>query len=154
MGNYTGAAHDHLVLPGSVLLVWEQEHAFRLLGRAVPSPVPVRLLIDTGSRRCTLLPSVIAHLNPEIMGTARIETSVATMDTNLFWVRLEFPGTSLAPIPELVVARAPLPASLRAFHGVIGRDLLRRWEVFLYRGRLERFTIRDQRAGLFGWFLR
>jgi hypothetical protein len=64
---------------------------------------------------------------------------------------LEFPDTALAAIPELVVARAPVPPSLQAFHGVIGRDLLYRWESVLLPGRRGRLTIRDTPQGLFGW---
>jgi hypothetical protein len=124
------------------------------MGQPVAAAVPVRLIIDTGSRRSTLLPSVIAPLNPAIQGTARVETSLASGAANLYWVRLEFPDTRLAPIPELAVARLALPPSLSAFHGLIGRDLLSCWEYFLYAGRRERFSIRDTPGGLFRWLIR
>src|SRR5262249_2533965 len=137
-----------------VLLTRGQEHARHLVGRAIPAPVSVHLLIDTGSRRSTLLPSVIAHLNPQEQDVVRLETSLAVAETRLYWVRLEFPGTALASVPELVVARAPLPPSLQAFHGVIGRDLLYRWESFLLQGRRGRLTNRDTRWWLFGWLFR
>jgi hypothetical protein len=154
MGKYTASVHDHLLLSARVLLTRGHEHAFRLSGQAVPAPVPVRLLIDTGSRRSTLLPSVIAHLNPDAQGVARLETSLGAAEVTLYWVRLEFPETALAAIPEVAVARAPLPPSLQAFYGVIGRDLLRRWESFLYQGRRGRLVLRDAPAGLFGWLFR
>ncbi len=114
----------------------------------------MRLLIDTGSGRSTLVPSIIAQLNPTSREVLRVETSLGIAQTPLFWVRLEFHGTALAAIPELAVARLALPPSLLAFHGVIGRDLLRRWESFVYQGRRGKFTIRDTPGWLFAWLSR
>lgn len=151
MGKYSTAVQDHLVVPARVLLTRGQEHALRILGREVPAFVPARLLLDTGSRRSSLLPSVIEDLSPALQSTVRIETSLASAETNLYWVRLEFPGTSLASVPELAVARLALPRSLSAFHGVIGRDLLSRWEYVLFEGRRGRLTIRDARRGWLSW---
>jgi hypothetical protein len=71
-----------------------------------------------------------------------------------FWVRLEFPGTALKPVPELAVARLALPRSLQTFHGVIGRDLLSQCEYLLYEGRRRRFSLRDDRHWLARWFWR
>jgi hypothetical protein len=121
------------------------------MGRPVPEPVSVQLVIDSGSRRSSLIPGIVDHLNPTRFGEARVETSTASMAANLYWVRLEFPGTSLGPISEHVVARMPLPPSLHAFQGLIGRDLLHRWESFLYEGRRGRLTVRDTPHWLFGW---
>jgi hypothetical protein len=155
MGKYTATVHDRLILPARVLLSPGQEHRMRLAGRIVPAPVSVRLLIDTGSGRSTLIPSLIAHLNPmSQQGAVRVSTSVGSAETHLFWVRLEFPDTGLAPVTEVAVARLALPPSLQAFHGIIGRDLLRRWAYLLYQGRRGRFIIRDTPGGLVGWLLR
>ena len=96
-----------------------------------------------------MAPSVIAHLNPALRGIARVETSLLAAQVTLYWVRLEFPGTSLAPIPALAVARLEMPSSLHALEGVLGRDILSQWESFLYEGRRGRFVIRDSRGGLF-----
>lgn len=154
MGKYTATVTDHLTLPARVLLTRGQEQLLRLAGRPVPLFVAARLLIDTGSKRTTIVPGVMRHLQPNFARDARVETSLAAGETSLFWVRLEFPETSLGPIPELAVARLDLPPSLRAFHGVIGRDLLGRWEAFLYEGRRGRFTLRDTPPGLLGWLWR
>lgn len=59
--------------------------------------------------------------------------------------------TGLGAIPELLVARLGLPSSLPAFHGVIGRDVLRRREYFRYEGRRQRLIIRDKPHPLFVW---
>jgi hypothetical protein len=154
MGRYRATVQDRLILPAQVLLTREREQVFRLLGRRIPTPVPVRLIIDTGSKRSSLVPAVLNNLTPLIYKTARVETSLASVETELYWVRLEFPGSSLAAVPELAVARLPMPPSLHDFQGVVGRDLLRIWESFLYEGRRGRLTIRDAPGGLFGWFKR
>src|SRR5438132_6019291 len=88
-----------------------------------------------------LVPAVIRNLQPGAAGRVRVETSLASGESTLFWVRLEFPGTSLEPMSETAVARLNLPLSLRNFHGILGRDLLRRWESFLFEGRRGRLTI-------------
>jgi hypothetical protein len=154
MGKFTSAVEGPLLIAAEALLTRGQEHVLRLLGRPVPAPVPVRLVIDTGSKRSSLAPSVIDRLQPAVQGGTRVETALASGRTNLFWVRLEFPGTSLAAVEELMVASLGLPPALRSFHGVIGRDLLSRWECFRYEGRLGRFTIRDTRPSLLGWLIR
>ncbi len=76
---------------------------------------------------------------------------MGSAETGLYWVRLDFPGTALTSLSEIVVARLPLPPSLVGFHGVIGRDLLGRWESFFYEGRRGRFTIRDRPPFWFRW---
>ena len=151
MARYTTRVHDRLILPAQVCLPRGREQLLRMLHRRVPDPVIVQLLIDTGSTRSSLLPSVLAGLNPEQSGVARLETSLAAAEATLFRVRLEFPHTKLEAIPELLVALAPLPPSLSAFHGVIGRDLLRQWESFCYQGRRGRLSIRDRRSWLLRW---
>src|SRR2546423_1378119 len=109
MARYSATVHDRLILPAQVCITRGQEQVFRVLQRNLAAPVAVQLLIDTGSARCTLLPSVLARLNPDPLGVARLETGLAAAETSLFWVRLEFPRTGLAAIPEMPVARAPLP---------------------------------------------
>jgi hypothetical protein len=149
MGSYRSTVQDRLVLPAQVLLPHETEQVFRLLGRQIPAATRMHLMIDTGSGRSSLVPSVLNHLTPQLYVRARVETSAGSVETELYWVRLEFPSSSMAAVPELAVARLPLPRSLQGFHGLIGRDLLSRWESFLYEGRRRRVTIRDTPPGLF-----
>jgi hypothetical protein len=152
MGSYRSTVQDRLVLPAQVLLTRETEQVFRLLGRGIPAAVPLRLMIDTGSGRSSLVPSVLTHLTALPYIGARVETGAGSVQTELYWVRLEFPGSSLAGVPDLAVARLPLPRSLQGFHGLVGRDLLGMWESFPYQGRRRRLTIRDTPPWLFGWF--
>jgi hypothetical protein len=46
-----------------------------------------------------------------------------------------------------------MPPQLAQFHGLLGRDLLRRWASLEYEGLDSRYTLRD-RPGLFGWLRR
>jgi hypothetical protein len=154
MGRYRSPVQDQLVLQALALLTNETQQLTRLLDRPVPRPIAVRLIIDTGSRRSSLVPWVLDQLKPPPYKAARVQTSVGSLETELLWVRLEFPDRALAAVPELAVARLPLPAMLQGFHGLVGRDLLGRCESFFYEGRLARFTIRDIPGGLFGWLQR
>jgi hypothetical protein len=154
MGKFTAPVSDHLILPAQVAQPRGQAQSFQLMGRGVPAPVPVRLLLDTGSKRSTLVPGIMDHLQPFVASKARIETSLAAGETDLYWVRLEFPGTSLAAVPLLAVARLTMPPPLRLFQGVVGRDLLRQWESFHFEGRRGRFTLRDTPGGLLSWLWR
>jgi hypothetical protein len=151
MGKFTGTVYDHLVVPARVRLTPAEERANRLSDRLVPAPIPVRLVIDTGSRRTTLIPSIINHLDPAVHSVVRVETSVANVSTRLHWVCLEFPDTWLAPVPEFVVASLQVPSNLPLYAGVIGRDLLHRWERFLLEGRRGRMTIWDQPRPWLAW---
>jgi hypothetical protein len=151
MARYRAPVHDRLILSAQVCPTRGQEHLFQMLRRTVPVPVPVQLLIDTGSTRCTLLPSVLSRSNLMPVSVARLETSLTEAEASLFRVRLEFPHTKLATVPELIVARTPLPRSLASFHGVIGRDLLRQWESLCYQGRRRWLTIRDTPSWLWRW---
>jgi hypothetical protein len=152
MGLFRSAVQDRLTVPARVRLPPGVEEAFRALRRSIPAPIPARLLIDTGSKRSSMVPLILDRLAPTIAGRATVETSFTSAQTELHWVRLEFPGSSLAAVPELAVARLPLPPSLHDFHGVVGRDLLGIWESFHYQGRRRRLTIRDTPPWLFGWF--
>src|SRR5947207_549710 len=151
MGKHSTNVRGPLTLQATALLTEGQQEIARRQGRSVPAAIPVRFLIDTGSGRSTLLPDVIASLNPISRGSVRIETSMGAGITNLYWVRLEFPGTDLAAVPELALARLALPSSLSSFHGLIGRDLLERWDYLFYQGQRRRLTIRDKPGGLWAW---
>jgi len=150
MGKYTASVKDHLILPARVSVTPGREHEFNSMGLAVPDPAAVRLVIDTGSKRTTLTPGLLRHLRANLGGSARLITPRGTGHTALFWIRLEFPEAGLAPFPEILVARLPMPAALGQFHGLLGRDLLRRWESCDYQGLRGRYTVRDT-PGLLGW---
>jgi hypothetical protein len=100
-----------------------------------------------------LIPGIIRHLDPEPGGEVRLVTPLATGNVTLFWVRLDFPGTTLCSFEQIQVGRVAMPSLLARFHGVVGRDLLSRLESFDYQGRRGRYVLRDT-PGLFGWLRR
>lgn len=153
MGKYTARVEDHLVLPAQVRRPPGDERFLRFLGRRVPTPVPIRLLIDTGARRTTLIPGVVRHLDPSAGGETDVNAPLASGHTLLFWVCLEFPGTGLPTYPELLVARLPMPPGLAQFHGLLGRDLLARLHSFEYQGQRQQYCLRDT-PGWFDWLRR
>jgi hypothetical protein len=153
MGKYTAAVEDHLILPARVRLVQEEERALVGRGECVPTPVPIRLLIDTGARRTTLIPGIVNHLGPTSGAAARLITPVGTAIIDLVWVCLEFPQAGLAPFPHVLVARHPMPPLLTQFHGLLSRDLLSQMHSFEYQGRRKQYSLRDT-PGWFDWLRR
>src|SRR5262249_53623618 len=135
MGKYTATVQDRIVLPARVRVTLGRERELQSLGQPVPGPVPIRLLIDTGSKRTTLIPGVFHRLQIGLSRPTRITSSFGSGMKRLGWVCLEFPEAGLAAFPEILVARLPLPPALAQYHGLLGRDLLRRLESFEYEGR-------------------
>jgi hypothetical protein len=153
MGRYTAPVLDHLILPALAGLPAGLERTVRRAGRSIPAPVAIRLLIDTGSKRTTLVPGVLHHLDAPGGENVRVATSLRAGVTQFFWVRLSFPEAGLAPFEMVQVALLGMPAELASFHGVLGRDLLRELVSFDYEGRRGRYTLRDT-AGPLGWLRR
>src|SRR5262245_37284322 len=116
MGKYATSVDDHLVVPARVNITQRRARDLRSLGHFVPQPITVRLIIDTGSKRSTLIPIVMDRLQPNPGGASRVITSLGSVTTRLFWIRMEFPEAGLAPFPEVLVARLPMPPVLRQFH--------------------------------------
>ena len=77
-------------------------------------------------------------------------TPLGAVAATLYWVRLDFPGAGLGSFEHVQVARLAMPPGLSQFHGLLGRDLLRSWDGFLYEGRRGRYIVRDT-PGFFGW---
>jgi hypothetical protein len=153
MGKFTAPVDDHLILPARVSLTAGSEELLRRAGQVVPPPVSVRLLIDTGAKRSSLIPGIIRHLNPPGGTFARLVTPTTPGTTELYWVRLDFPETALLPFESVRVARLAMPSELAQFYGLLGRDLLQRLASLDYEGRRGRYTLRD-RPGPFDWLRR
>ncbi len=150
MGKHIAAVEDHLILPATVRLPDGEGLLRQRAGRRVPSAVPVRLLIDTWSKRTTLIPGIVRHLDPRPGSDVRVAAALYTGMARLFWVRFDFPEAGLAPFELVQVARLAMPPDLARFHGLLGRDLLQRLHEFNYQGRRGRYTLRDT-PGLFSW---
>jgi hypothetical protein len=153
MGRYRATVEDHLILPAVASLPTGPAYFLSRAGRPVLAPVPVRLLIDTGAKRTTLIPGIIRHLDPVVSDPVRVVAPLHTGTTRLFWIKLDFPEAGLAPFELVQVARLAMPPELAQFHGLLGRDLLHRMDSLHYEGRRRRYTLRDT-PGLFGWLRR
>src|SRR5258708_2963737 len=86
MGKYTAPVEDHLILPAQVRLPPGHEHRLVGLGSYVPTPAPV------------------AHLNPIAERDVHVNAPLASGETALFWLSLEFPGTRLPAFPAWYIA--------------------------------------------------
>jgi hypothetical protein len=150
MGKYRAPVEDLLILPARAELPAGWQHFLRQAGQPIPEPVALRLVIDTGSKRTTLIPGIIRQLQLPTGRPVHVATALNAGTARLFWVRLYFPEAGLAPFELVQIARLAMPAQLAQFHGVLGRDLLRRLESFEYEGRRGRYTLRDT-PGLFRW---
>jgi hypothetical protein len=153
MGQYVASVTDHLILPAQVRVTPGREQDFRASGQAVPAPVAIRLLIDTGAKRTSLIPGIVRHLRPSPGTSGRLHTPLGSVRINLVWVCLEFPEAGLASFPEVLVARQPMPPALAHFQGLLGRDLLARLHSFEYQGRRRQYSLRDT-PGWFDWLRR
>ena len=153
MGKYTAPVRDHLILPAVARLTAGPEHFLRQARRQVPAPVAVRLVIDTGSSRTTLIPGIIRHLGMQASGGVQVVTPANPVAATLHWVRFDFPEAGLAPFEHVQVARLAMPPDLAQFHGLLGRDLLKRLASFDYEGQRGRYTLRDK-SGPLGWLRR
>jgi hypothetical protein len=153
MGKFSAPVDDHLILPALACLPAGEVESRRRAGRLVPAPVPVRLLIDTGAKRTTLIPGIIRHLDAQAGNDVQVVAPLASVVATLYWVRLDFPATKLDPFELVQVARLPMPPQLAQFHGLLGRDLLQRLASLDYEGQRGRYTLRD-RPGPFAWLRR
>lgn len=153
MGKFHAEVIDHLILPARVRLIEGDERSRREGRQGVPGPISLRMLIDTGASRTTLIPGIVRHLDPHLGREVYLTTPSGRRETTLYWVRLDFPEAGLAPFEYLQIAGVEMPAALAQFHGLIGRDVLRAWDEFRYQGRRGRYLIRDT-PGLVGWLRR
>jgi hypothetical protein len=139
-----------LSMPVRVASTFAYARALQYLGRPVASPAVVQLILDTGTRRSCLTPTLINRIQCERCGRLRVQTTLAQETRELFEVRMEFPSSTLAPLPKVRVACLEMPDRFEAqFDGIIGRDLISCWE-FFYSGFRRRITIRD-RPSFWGW---
>jgi hypothetical protein len=97
MSKFTSGASDHLVLPARVGVTEGRERFLRSQIWPVPTPVSIRLLIDTGAKRTTLIPGLLRHLQLSKASEAHVITPFDTVTADLFWIRLEFLRCRLGP---------------------------------------------------------
>ena len=141
---------DELAVPAMVYLSGLETAAYLRYGRTPPPGIRVRMVIDSGSRYCSLTPALLQQLQPGVTGHFHVQTTIGEQTSEQFRVQLAFPQAGLRTVDNLKVASLPMPQTYRGeYQGIIGRNLLRHW-YFYHAGPLRRFTIRD-RPSLWTW---
>lgn len=111
--------------------------ALQVAGHAVPAPVPVTAMIDTGAAATVVGASVAQQLGLSPVGAVLVNTAVVT-GVLCYQYQARVLLASGALLAECVVIAAPLRG--RRFQCLIGRDLLAR-ATFFYNGPDESFTL-------------
>lgn len=106
-------------------------------GQAVPNPVAIRGLLDTGASNTAVDPSVLTALGITPTGTALVNTpttGTAPQTVNQYDIGIVIPAPSGTPLfsQTLPVISSELLA-VQGFHALIGRDILSQC-VFVYNG--------------------
>jgi hypothetical protein len=123
-----------------------QVHGLRRALKAIPQPVQIEAVIDTGSPLTCIDFQAIQSLGPVASGTVPVLTgstgpvpiTCEQCDLHLTIVHpTGSPGLNLV-IPSFLVTNMPLLAT--GVPALIGRDLLRRCD-YCYRGRAGLFTL-------------
>ena len=110
------------------------ERALRQHGQAVPAPVSVRALIDTGSDMCALDAGLAATLRLSLIGVQFLGGSAALTAVPEYSAALAF---SHGVVLDITAIEVPLPGGLQL---LIGRDLLAKTH-FAYDGLGNSFTL-------------
>jgi hypothetical protein len=145
MGIYRSRVQDLLVVPVSISLPRTQ----RGQGWPASRQKLVSLVVDSGSKYCSLTPDVFEELDLPFWRPVHVSTHLGEGSAGLYRASFAFPTSTLASFPAVTVARLRMPRHLASYEGVIGRDLLRAWETF-YSGPRGQLTIGDYRS-FWGW---
>lgn len=118
--------------------------ALKAAGQPIPTPVPIRALIDTGASCTCVDPSVLKTLNLTPTGSVSVNTpstGASPHTADQYDVALVIPPANGTP---LVFQTIPVVASellaAQGYHALIGRDILDRC-LFAYNGDAGLFTL-------------
>lgn len=146
MGLVTGdITHQGAVVGVLVGVSRNWETALRRVGHAVPHPVPVRALIDTGSNVTGLMRSILASLEIKPFSTIRISTPSTPPDCphpcDLYDSSLSLvEGIKPATIPSVHVIAPEDFHHEEGVQALIGRDVLNLCN-FQYLGPEKKFML-------------
>jgi hypothetical protein len=106
--------------------------------QAVPAPVRVTALIDTGASGTVLTPAILQQLGVQPVGIVSMSTPSTTQPVPAaqYMVNVVFPNRVV--VPNVVVMEAPLGG--QNIQCLIGRDILSAG-VLVYLGHTNQFTI-------------
>jgi hypothetical protein len=133
------------ILSASVSVSEPRLAALKAAGRAIPQPVAIRALVDTGASCTCVDPTVLNTLGLTPTGSVSVNTpstGATPHDTYQFDVALLIPGPSnSSPLvfQTIPVVSAELLAA-QTFHALIGRDILDKC-VLVYNGGMKLFTL-------------
>ena len=119
--------------------------ALMTAGRAVPTGISARALIDTGASCSCVDPSILVKLELTPTGSVPVHTPSTGGAPHLaeqYYVSLIIPGAGTHHVP-LAIPAVPVTAanlSLQGVDALIGRDVLREC-IFIYNGSVGLFTI-------------
>jgi hypothetical protein len=120
MGIYRGQVQDIPCLPIRVSLPLEESRFLRRTGRMVPAAVVVTVIVATGSKRSSLRPRILQELHCPRRSTVQVQTSTGRGAAAFYLACIEFPASTLKPLPRALVAGLGMPQNLTAYDGVIG----------------------------------
>ena len=125
------------VIPCHFAVSGAHEAALKVAGIAVPAPIPVFALIDTGATKSAIEQGLAAKLSIQPTGTTMVSTASAQGQECLTYAaRLHLPkGTALDGFHF-----TELPVSLGAYQCLIGRDVLSKG-MLTYIGNINQFTL-------------
>lgn len=105
--------------------------------QAIPAPVEITALIDTGASGTAIKPEVIRQLQLTPRGVTNICTpSSSAHPCNVYDVSLVFPNG--VGVPVITVIEVPLEGQV--IQGLIGRDVLAHG-IFIYSGYTNTFSL-------------
>lgn len=113
-------------------------------GNTLPSPVPIRALLDTGASCTCLDPSVFAALGLTPTGSVNVNTPSTGATPHVadqYDISLAVSASSGPPLLLLTVpAIACELLASQGFHALIGRDILESC-ILIYNGQTKSFTL-------------
>jgi len=110
--------------------------ALRKEQKAVPTPIEVQAMIDTGATGTVVSEEIVSQLGLHPVGRTRIHTpSSDNVPCPVYLVRLMFPNNVIA---QTVAIGAPLRG--QPIQCLVGRDVLQH-SVFIYIGYTDTFTL-------------
>lgn len=112
------------------------EDALRKAGKTVPSPVALKLMVDTGAESTVIPPGIASQLGAQPVGVLNMTTPTSTRPCPIFAIRIIL---STNVIIDAQVAEAPMQGAGQSY-GLMGRDVLA-FAVLTYLGPTETFSI-------------